>query len=77
MPHARPLALVALVMALAPACGHKGPPVPPLRRTPPMLVDFQFAQRGDALEVSCTAPRSSVDGVAFENVDIDIFYFDF
>jgi hypothetical protein len=39
-----------------------------------MLVDFQFAQRGDALELSCTAPRSSVDGVAFENVDIDIFW---
>jgi len=74
MPKARPLALLTLAMALAPACGHKGPPVAPLRRTPPMLVDFRLAQRGDALEVSCTAPRASVDGVAFESVDIDLFW---
>ncbi len=71
---ARPLALLALVVVLAPACGHKGPPMAPLRRTPPMLVDFRLAQRGDALEVSCTAPRASVDGLAFDSVDIDIFW---
>jgi len=73
MTHARALALLALVMAL-PACGHKGPPVAPLRRTPPMLRQFRLAQRGNALEVSCTAPRASVDGVAFESLDIEIFW---
>jgi len=74
MTHPRPLALLALVLALAPACGHKGPPVAPLRRTPPMLGELRFAQRGDVLEVSGTAPRASVDGVAFESVDIEIFW---
>ena len=39
-----------------------------------MLGDFRLAQRGDILEVSCTAPRASVDGVAFKSVDIDIFW---
>jgi hypothetical protein len=75
MTHSHLLALLAVV-ALVPACGHKGPPVAPLRRTPSVLGEFRLAQRGDALEVSCTAPRSSVDGVAFESVDIEIFWGD-
>ncbi len=74
MNRARSLALLTLVAALAPACGHRGPPVPPLRHTPPMLGLFRLAQRGDVLEVSCTAPRASVDGVAFDSVDIEIFW---
>ena len=74
MTHARPLALLALAVSLLPACGHKGPPIAPLRRTPPALIDFRLAQRGDALEVSCFAPRASIDGVAFEHVDVEIFW---
>ena len=76
MPLARPLALLALALAvtLAPACGHKGPPRAPRRNTPPSLADFQLAQRGDALEVSCTAPAASVDGVSFRKVDVEFFW---
>lgn len=73
LPRPLPLAL-ALALALAPACGHKGPPRPPRRGTPPTLADFGFAQRGDALEVSCTAPTASIDGVAFRSVEVEIFW---
>jgi hypothetical protein len=70
----RPALLLALALTLAPACGHKGPPLPPRRPTPPSLVDFRLAQRGDSLELSCTAPSASVEGVAWERVNIDLFW---
>ena len=66
MAMARPALLLALALALAPACGHKGPPLPPRRHTPPSLVDFRLAQRGDSLELSCTAPATSIEGVQFD-----------
>jgi hypothetical protein len=70
----RPGILVALALTLAPACGHKGPPLPPRRRTPPALSDFRLAQRGAALEISCTAPRASVEGVAFDRVGVELLW---
>lgn len=73
-PLARLLTLVVLGLGLGPACGHKGPPRPPRRMTPPSLADFRLAQRGDALEVSFTTPAASVDGVAFRKVDVEIFW---
>ncbi len=73
LPGPLPLAL-ALALAVVPACGHKGPPQRPRRNTPPSLVDFAFAQRGEALEVSFTAPGASIDGVAFGSVDVEIFW---
>jgi len=66
--------LLALALTLSPACGHKGPPLPPRLHTPPTLVDFRLAQRGDALEMSCSVPRASVDGLAFERIDIELFW---
>jgi hypothetical protein len=74
MAMARTALLLALALTLAPACGHKGPPLPPRRHTPPSLVDFRLAQRGDTLELSCTAPAVSVEGVAWEQVSIDFFW---
>ncbi len=76
MAMARPALLLALALALTlgPACGHKGPPLPPRRHTPPSLVDFRLAQRGDSLELSCTAPSASIEGVAWEQVSIDFFW---
>jgi hypothetical protein len=65
---------LAASLLLLPACGHKGDPRPPLRRTPPGLTEFRFAQRGDALEVSALAPAGSVDGIAYEQVAIEILY---
>jgi predicted small lipoprotein YifL len=70
----RPATLLALALTLAPACGHKGPPLPPRRRTPPTLSEFRLAQRGEALEISCTAPTASVEGVLFDRVDIELFW---
>jgi hypothetical protein len=74
MSAARPGIIVALALTLVPACGHKGPPLPPRRRTPPALSDFRLAQRGAALEISCTAPRASVEGVAFDRVNVELFW---
>jgi hypothetical protein len=48
--------------------------VPPLRRTPPNLTDFALSQRGEVLEVTLTAPRASVDGVALGRLQIEIFW---
>jgi hypothetical protein len=57
--------LAAALVVLAPACGHRGDPLPPLRKTPPPLQEFRLAQRGEALELSVLAPAASVDGIAY------------
>jgi hypothetical protein len=67
----RPVFLLATLAALAPACGHRGDPLPPRRRTPPAPQDFRLAQRGDALEARATAPLASVDGVAYEALTVE------
>ena len=67
------LALVVLAV-LAPACGHRGDPLPPRRRTPPAPHDFRLAQRGDTLEARATAPGASVDGVAYETITVEFLY---
>jgi hypothetical protein len=67
------LALASLT--LLPACGHKGDPLPPLRRTPPAPADFRFSQRGDQLELEAVAPGASIDGVAYtERVALEFLY---
>ena len=72
----RPALLLAILAALAPACGHRGDPLPPRRRTPPAPHDFRLAQRGDALEARATAPLASVDGVAYETLTVEFLYSD-
>lgn len=71
---ARPALLLVVLAALAPACGHRGDPLPPRRRTPPAPHDFRLAQRGDALEARATAPVASVDGIAYETLTIEFLY---
>jgi hypothetical protein len=66
--------LLAALGAVLPACGHRGDPLPPLRRTPPTPGEFRLAQRGDALEVRATAPASSVDGVAYETLTVEFLW---
>jgi len=70
--NARASLLLALTLSLG--CGHRGNPLPPLRKTPPPLQDFRLAQRGDTLEVSAAAPRASVDGVPYEEVTVEFLY---
>jgi hypothetical protein len=69
-----PAVLVAGLAALLPACGHRGDPLPPRRRTPPPPQEFRLAQRGDALEVRATAPTASVDGVPYEALTIEFLW---
>jgi hypothetical protein len=69
------LAFAALVLPL-PACGHRGDPLPPLRRTPPAPEGFRLAQRGEAIELRATAPAASVDGVPFETVTVEFLFTD-
>lgn len=70
------LATLATLAALAPACGHRGDPLPPRRRTPPAPHDFRLAQRGDAFEARATAPLASVDGLAYESLTVEFLYAD-
>jgi hypothetical protein len=69
---ARP-ALVVLALLLG-SCGHKANPLPPLRRTPPAPADFRLAQRGDALELSATAPATSVDGRVYDRLSLEFLH---
>jgi hypothetical protein len=66
----RLLALATLVPLLA--CGKRGDPRPPLRKTPQPLLGFRIAQRADRLEISGTAPRLSVEGVALKDLTVEI-----
>ncbi|HVO12522.1 MAG TPA: hypothetical protein VMX54_17390 [Vicinamibacteria bacterium] len=67
------LLIGTLVLAL-PACGHRGDPRPPLRRTPPTPTEFHLAQRGSQLELRATAPAASVDGVPLPAVAIEFVH---
>lgn len=69
-PPTRALALLLLLPAFA--CGKRGDPRPPLRKTPPPLVQFRIAQRGSRLEVSGVAPRVSTDGVTLRAMTIEL-----
>jgi hypothetical protein len=65
---------LVLLAVLLPGCGHRGDPLPPLRRTPPAPQEFRLAQRGDALELRALAPAASVDGVAFEALRVEFLH---
>jgi hypothetical protein len=67
---ARVMALLALLPVLA--CGKRGDPRPPLRKTPQPLASFRVAQRADRLEISGIAPRLSTDGVALKPLTVEI-----
>jgi len=63
-------AAVALLLLL-PACGKRGDPLPPLRKTPGPITGFRLAQRGATLEIRYTAPRASIDGVRLGELTIE------
>lgn len=63
--------LLAAALTL-PACGKRGDPLPPLRRTPQGVPSLRVSQRGDRLEIACVTPRASVDGVALAALEVEI-----
>lgn len=68
----RVLVLVLLVPGLF-ACGKRGDPLPPRRKTPPGVTGLRVAQRGDQLEITFQAPRASIDGLPLPPLDLDVF----
>src|SRR5262249_6633064 len=68
-------AAAALLLVL-PACGKRGDPLPPLRRTPPALAAFRIAQRGAELEIRYVAPRSSVEGAKMPELAVETLRLD-
>ncbi len=61
----------AALLLLLPACGKRGDPLPPLRRTPPPVTNLRLAQRGDRLEIRYMAPRASVEGARLGDLTIE------
>jgi hypothetical protein len=59
-------------VALVPACGKRGDPLPPLRRAPQPVTDLRVAQRGAFVEVRFTAPRAYTDGERLGVVEIEL-----
>lgn len=54
------------------ACGKRGDPLPPLRRTPLAVTDLRIAQRGSELEISYAAPRAFTDGARLPVLDVEL-----
>jgi len=63
---------VVVLLAAAVACGKKGDPLPPLRKNPQPPTALTIAQRGDLLQVSCAAPRLTLDGARLGVMDIEL-----
>jgi len=60
-----------LLLALSLACGRVGPPRPPVRLTPQAPSELRVAQRGDRIELTCRAPRVSVDAARLKLLDLE------
>jgi hypothetical protein len=61
-----------LVIAAVSGCGKRGDPLPPLPVTPQAVTSLKLAQRGDHLEISYVAPRSTTGGVRLGVLDVEI-----
>lgn len=61
-----------LLLALLPACGKKGDPLPPLRPTPAAVTGLRVAQRGEQVQVTFAAPQASTDGARLPVLEIEI-----
>jgi hypothetical protein len=60
--------------ALAPACGKKGPPLPPLLKVPVAPGDFAAERRGTEVSVQFTVPAANTDGSRPANVSrVDLY----
>ena len=70
-PHTILLPLV-VAAALHAACGKRGDPLPPLRRTPQPVTELRLAQRGQELEVRLQAPRATTEGERLGVVTLEL-----
>ena len=69
----KPLLLLTVASALL-ACGKRGDPKAPLPRTPLAVGEFKVAQRGDKIELSLTAPRTTTGGERLPVLGIEFLY---
>lgn len=67
------LLLVGALTAVLPACGKRGPPLPPLRPAPERVADLTVLRRGDQVHLRFVVPPRNADGstpVAFDRAEI-------
>jgi hypothetical protein len=64
--------LACLVLLSLLACGKRGDPLAPLRKTPPPVSGLKLAQRGEQIEIAYQVPRSSVDGAPLPQLDMEL-----
>lgn len=63
-------------VALATACGKKGPPLPPLRRVPVAPAELTAVRHGDTVEIQLTVPAANTDGTRPANIErVDLYAF--
>jgi hypothetical protein len=66
--------LCASALALAVACGQKGPPLPPLHLVPAAPADASVARQGNDARVRFTIPSTNLNGPGAVDIDrIEIF----
>jgi hypothetical protein len=61
--------LFALVVAVSPACGKKGPPLPPFSNVPGAPPDTSVRRKGDQVEIRFTVPAVNRDNRRPANID--------
>jgi predicted small lipoprotein YifL len=68
-------AIVAAAAALAsPACGKKGPPLPPLVKLPAAPADFAAERRGNTVDLRFTIPAANTDNTRPANLArVDVY----
>jgi len=65
--------VAAMCAAAAVACGQKGPPLPPIIRTP-VAPGIAADRRGSEIQIALTAPSANIDGSRPANITrIDIY----
>jgi hypothetical protein len=67
---------VALVAAGTPACGKKGPPLPPLVKLPAAPGGFVAERRGSSVDILLSLPAANTDGTKPADLDrVDVYGF--
>lgn len=65
--------VIAGLIIVAPGCGKRGPPLPPLRPAPAAVGDLSVTRRADSVTVRFTPPAANQDGsepLLLDHIDI-------